>query len=189
MSHDAPVQAVPGVIATIVAHRYGVKGAGAPAWLARQSVVVPAAPNQIARFSGDGGRGRCLRLGHGEFLVEFDAPPVGAPAAGTPPAALPGESVWTLVRSDHCLRLEGAHWPQVLAAACSYDFTRFDTAPDQVVMTLLAGIGVTLVREHDAPHAWRLWCDASYADYLQQVLQALAAPISPAPPEPTGDIR
>jgi hypothetical protein len=47
-------------------------------------------------------------------------------------------------------------------------------------MTLLAGISVTLVREpratDDAPPALRLWCDASYAPYLQHCLQELARP-------------
>ena len=42
-------------------------------------------------------------------------------------------------------------------------------------MTLLAGIGVTLVHEprhaDESPATLRLWCDASYTRYLQECLQ------------------
>jgi hypothetical protein len=46
-------------------------------------------------------------------------------------------------------------------------------------MTLMAGIGVTLIREPRAaasPLALRLWCDTSYASYLQECLHTLARP-------------
>ncbi len=57
---------------------------------------------------------------------------------------------------------------------------RFHDEPDLVVMTLLAGIGVTLVREPrrrcNIDLALRLWCDASYATYLQAMPATLARP-------------
>lgn len=156
--------------------RYGVKGSAASSWLAQQGVLVPALPNRFTHWSGPGS-GRCLRLGNAEFLVEHDAA-IGMPATS---AANSGgtANVWVLLRSDCSLVLDGSSWPDALAQACSFDFQRLRAEPDLVVMTLLAGIGVTLVRE---PHpdadrlALRLWCDASYAHYLQDCLQRLAAP-------------
>lgn len=161
---------VAGVSLPVVATRFGAKGARAPAWLESQGIVVPQGPNQIARWSTNGG-GRCLRLGHGEFLVEHDG-------AASIPAA--GEDAWLLLRGDFSLVLDGPRWPEQLAQVCSFDFRRFDTEPDLVVMTMLAGIGVTLVREprpqDHSRMALRLWCDASWTHYLQDCLRHLGDP-------------
>lgn len=167
--------AVAGIAAPGVATRYGVKGRGAEAWLAASGIIVPPSANRVARWPG----GRCLRLGQGEFLVERDAPGASPPVASAP-------DTWTLLRSDHSLVLDGPRWPDELAQVCSFDFARLRGEPDLVVMTLLAGIGVTFVREprpgHDSHLALRLWCDASYACYLDECLHTLAArPIGETP--------
>jgi sarcosine oxidase subunit gamma len=160
-----------------VGTRYGVKGADAARWLAGRGIAVPDGPNRAAHWSGEGG-GRCLRLGHSEFLIEHDAPGSAAPGPGQ--AARDGApAAWILLRSDCSLLLDGPALPDVLAHACSLDFHRLQHEPDLVVMTLLAGIGVTLLREPrpagDSQLALRLWCDPSYATYLQECLQHLAA--------------
>ncbi len=152
--------------------RYGMKGARAAEWLAQQGIAVPAAANRVTQWTGAGG-GRCLRLGNTEFLVEYDA-------GSSAPAQPAGDGAWLLLRSDASLLLDGAAWPDALAQVCAFDFRRFHDEPDLVVMTLLAGISVTLVREPradgDTSLALRLWCDASYGTYLQQCLQHLARP-------------
>jgi sarcosine oxidase subunit gamma len=154
-----------GVSTPVVACRYGLKGSQAPGWLERHGVTVPGAPNQIARWSHNGG-GRCLRLGYGEFLVEQDQ------VASRPAEA---DDVWLLLRSDFSLLLDGPQWPALLAPFCAFDFQRFEAAPDMVVMTLLAGISVTLAREPRPDGAsniaLRLWCDASHQHYLQHCLR------------------
>lgn len=162
--------AAAGVSIPDVAARYGVKGARAAAWFAQQGLTVPAAPNRVHRWSELGG-GRCLRLGSSEFLVEHDA-------CDSIPVPAPGEDgPWLLLRNDCNLLLDGPLWPTALARACAFDFRCLEDEPDLVVMTLLAGIGVTLVREprraDDSSIALRLWCDASYTTYLQQCLHAL----------------
>jgi sarcosine oxidase subunit gamma len=166
------IAAVPGITVPAVGVRYGVKGADAAGWLARHGIAVPNAPNRVVHWQDNGG-GRCLRLGSSEFLIEQDA------AGSVPPATnATAESTWVLLRSDASLLLDGASWPRELAQACSFDFGRFRDEPDLVVMTLLAGISVTLVREPrqaESRIALRLWCDASYATYLQQCLRQLAA--------------
>lgn len=165
-----------GVAAAPTHARYGVKGADAAGWLARRGIPVPAGPNRVTHWQAQGG-GRCLRLGHSEFLVEHDAPGSVLPDAGQP-ARDGASAAWVLLRSDCSLLLEGAVL-DALDEACSFDLRRLQDEPDLVVMTLLAGIGVTLVREPRPagdPHpALRLWCDASYATYLQDCLQHLAA--------------
>jgi sarcosine oxidase, subunit gamma len=147
-----------------VAARYGVKGARAADWLLQQGIAVPAAPNRVVHWAGNGGR--CLRLGSSEFLVEHDAT--------TPAFAASGDGAWRLLRSDYSVLLQGPQWPDLLAQLCAFDFHRFHGEPDLVVMTLLAGIGVTLVHEprhaDETPTALRLWCDASYTRYLQECL-------------------
>jgi sarcosine oxidase subunit gamma len=173
--------AIAGVSACPVAFRFGVKGSGAAASLAQQGIAVPASPNHVVRWSDYGG-GRCLRLGNAEFLVEHDVGPAGsAPAALPSSGVIPGtEDAWVLLRSDASFVLDGPAWPRELSQACSFDFTRLHAEPDLVVMTLLAGIGVTLVREPvDGERlALRLWCDASYSLYLQDCLHQLALPLA-----------
>jgi sarcosine oxidase, subunit gamma len=176
MSHAA-IAPVAGVTSPAVVARYGAKGNEATGWLTRNGIPVPAGPNRFTHWQEHGG-GRCLRLGNSEFLIEHDATVV---APSTP---APADAAWLLLRSDHSLLLDGPQWPDALTQVCSFDFSRFHDEPDMVVMTLLAGIGVTLVREPRATAddrlALRLWCDASYATYLQQCLQQLARPpISP----------
>jgi sarcosine oxidase subunit gamma len=178
MSHTimAPVA---GVTEPAVSTRYGAKGSEAAGWLTRNGVPVPAGPNRFTNWQEHGG-GRCLRLGNTEFLIEHDT----ADIAPSKPAVT--DAAWLLLRSDHSLLLDGPQWPDALAQACSFDFSRFHDEPDMVVMTLLAGISVTLVREplpaDRGRLALRLWCDASYATYLQQCLQQLARP-APFPGE------
>lgn len=168
---DAVATAPAGATIPAVATRYGLKGNDAASWLEARGVAVPQAPNRASHWP----QGRCLRLGSSEFLVEHDDCGV-RPPAGDEPAQAGAARAWVLLRSDHSLLLDAA-WPPRLAHACSFDFERFRSEPDLVVMTLLAGIGVILVRE-PAPGAGlslRLWCDASYATFLDHVLHQLAA--------------
>ncbi|MET0282067.1 MAG: hypothetical protein ABW278_13230 [Steroidobacteraceae bacterium] len=176
MTGALPARAAGGVQRCTPGVRYGVKGADAARWLASQAIAVPAGANRVSRWVQDGG-GRCLRLGHSEFLVELDAPGSRGPAAAPRQVAA---AAWVLLRSDCSLLLDHALCCEAMPQLCSFDFSRLHDEPDLVVMTLLAGISVTLTREPataDAPPALRLWCDASYATYLQQCLQQLASPV------------
>jgi sarcosine oxidase, subunit gamma len=163
--NGAATWSIAGVALPRVAARHGVKGARAADWLLQQGIAVPTAPNRVVHWSGNGG-GRCLRLGNSEFLVEHDGPTAATTA--------PGDGAWQLLRSDCSVLLQGPQWPDLLAQLCSFDFQRFHDEPDLVVMTLLAGIGVTLVHEplhaDESPATLRLWCDASYTHYLQECL-------------------
>ena len=161
-----------GVSVPAVGKRFGIKGSDAPAWLQQLGLTIPPRPNCVTHWLPQApfGAGRCLRQGGTEFLIELDAD-------GTPelPASAAFPNAWKLTRSDHSLVLSGARWPRALGQICSFDFARLDDEPDLVVMTLMAGIGVTFIREPvaGATSSLRLWCDASFSSYLQQCLHSL----------------
>jgi hypothetical protein len=169
--------------------RFGVKGREAAQLLQHCGVPVPATANAMIRWRGHGhfGDGRCLRLGHSEFVLEQDDGHalLDAVRGALPPA---DGSSWFVHRADHCLLLNGPAWPAQLARVCSFDFEQLRREPDRVVMTLLADVGVTLVPEPStAPDALtlRLWCDPGYATYLHQCLHSLSLGLA----EITGDSR
>jgi sarcosine oxidase, subunit gamma len=161
-----------GVSVPAVGTRFGVKGSDAPAWLQYLGLTIPARPNSVTHWSPQEsfGAGRCLRQGSTEFLIELDADE--APAL---PAHAAFPNAWKLTRSDHSLLLGGSRWPRALGQICSFDFARLDDEPDLVVMTLMAGISVTLIRESlaNSTTSLRLWCDATFSSYLQQCLHSL----------------
>jgi hypothetical protein len=161
-----------GISSPDVGRRFGVKGSDAPAWLQHMGLTIPARPNSVAHWSAQEpfGAGRCLRQGSTEFLIELDGETM--PAL---PANQAFSNAWKLTRSDHSLLLRGGSWPRALGQICSFDFKRLDDEPDLVVMTLMAGIGVTLIREPAGvtDTCLRLWCDASFSTYLQQCLHSL----------------
>jgi hypothetical protein len=161
-----------GISIPAVGTRFGAKGSDAPALLQHLGLTIPVRPNSVTHWSAQEpfGAGRCLRQGSTEFLIELDADTTPAlPASQVLPNA------WRLTRSDHSLLLRGARWPRALEQICSFDFKRLDDEPDLVVMTLMAGIGVTVIREPvaSATTSLRLWCDASFSTYLQQCLHSL----------------
>jgi hypothetical protein len=154
--------------------RFGIKGSDAPALLQHLGLRIPAQANRVTHWLPHEplGGGRCLRQGNTEFLIELDA--------AEPPALLPGgeafPNAWTLIRCDHSQLLNGDAWRRDLAQICSFDFARLRDEPDLVVMTLMAGIGVTLIREPataSEDFALRLWCDASFSTYLQDCLNTI----------------
>jgi sarcosine oxidase subunit gamma len=154
--------------------RFGVKGSDAAALLQHHGLRIPAQPNRVTFWLPDDpwGSGRCLRQGGSEFLIELDS--FEQPALLSPEESFP--NAWTLIRSDHSQLLSGDSWPHDLAQLCSFDFARLQDEPDLVVMTLMAGISVTLIREPataSADFALRLWCDAGFSTYLQDCLNTI----------------
>jgi sarcosine oxidase, subunit gamma len=178
MSDTSAGLAIAGVTNAEVSIRYGIKGPTAAKWLAEHAIAVPARANSVSRWDG----GRCLRLGNTEFLVEHDVPDAASGNATDGDAdvsasAVSDDGAWRLLRSDCSILLDHDLWPATLAQACSFDFTRLRDEPDLIVMTLFAGISVTVIREQpDIPaYGLRLWCDATFATYLHECLQQLAA--------------
>lgn len=153
------------------ASRFGIKGSDAAALLQHAGFSIPVRPNSVIHWQSHApaGSGRCLRQGSNEFLIELDSAHALPDLSST---SFP--NAWLLIRSDHSLVLSGSYWPARLSRLCSFDFARLQDEPDQVVMTLLAGISVTLIREPSSQSTGlRLWCDASFSDYLQQCLHSI----------------
>jgi sarcosine oxidase subunit gamma len=121
-----------------------------------------------------GGLNRCLRLGNSEFLVEADSPSGVIERIRTQADAAAGRA-WCVLRTDYCALIGGTDMFGELSRIASFDFPQLLHAPDRVVMTLLAGISVTVVMEDanaPAPQL-RLWADASFGTYLEHTLHSL----------------
>ena len=150
--------------------RWGVKGAGAAAWLQARGLQTPAAPNQWLRF---GGGDLVLRLGLTEYLVEA-APGSGLVRmlSGAPLA----HQVYPVPRFDAALALIGPKLPELLAQTCAIDFSVLVPAEQALVLTSMVGVGVTALYTLDAQGVplLRLWCDGSYGEYLWITLLEIA---------------
>ena len=66
-----------------------------------------------------------------------------------------------------CARTVKWHWP-VIVKALKGEST-------EVVMTSMAGVGVTVIRQEQASGPfYRIWCDVTYAPYLWETLLGIA---------------
>jgi heterotetrameric sarcosine oxidase gamma subunit len=163
---DFQVRATPGV------QRTGVKGRGAADLLATLGIAVPPRANQVLRAAGPPA-GRCLRLGSTEFLVEQDAGDA-VPAALDAAVLTAPANVLGALRRDRCFLLSGTGLAEALRQIAAFDFEGPAFGPDDVVMTLMAGISVCFIREPAlGTDALRLWCDAGFGDYLHDCFVAL----------------
>lgn len=144
-----------------IANTFGLKGKAASGWLAAQGLTVPEQPNRWLPLADDS---RILRLGRGEYLVEGNA---AQELEARWQDGLP--DLYRVPRYDASFELAGEKARGVLREICSLD-TRPEVLKDTVVMTLAAGISVTLIC---AGETWRLWCDATYGEYMQHTLQQI----------------
>lgn len=142
--------------------RFGLKGRMAAEWLANQGIAMPQQPN---RWCTQDDGSRILRLGRSEFLIEGDAARRLAAAWQDGLAGL-----YRVPRYDAGFVLSGDAISGRLAEICALDL-RPDAVGEQVLMTLAAGISVTLICE--AEGRYRLWCDATYGAYMQSALQQI----------------
>ena len=160
--------------------RTGLKGRGAGDLLASLGIAVPPRANQILRFTG-APAGRCLRLGTTEFLLEQDDGDALLLALDTALQATP-VNVLGALRRDRCFLLSGTGLAEALRQIAAFDFEGPAFGPDDVLMTLMAGISVCFIRESAlGTDALRLWCDAGFGDYLHDCFVALGGQ-SDSPP-------
>lgn len=145
--------------------RTGFKGADTPDWLARQGLVLPAAPNQ-ALVQADGSL--LARLSAGEFLLlgrpgdemglveRLDAAWSWGEGAGM---------CFPLPRQDsHAwFHLRGPAVPAMLAKLCGVDLRPHAFADGAVAQTSVARLNAIIVRQGDDVH---LLADSASAEYL-----------------------
>ena len=152
--------------------RAGAKGPGARAWLEGLGLPTPAQPNQWCS-AADGTL--VARLGMTEYLIE---------GAGTAESvervrlAAPAAQVYPVPRFDAALVLTGDHLFDLLKQTCSFDFEGLPPGGPAVVLTSMAGVGITAILS-DAPNSahrqhLRLWCDGTYGEYLWTTLVEIA---------------
>ena len=141
----------------------GVKGPGAAAWLASLDVPVPRAPNTWLPLPG----GLIARLGLSEFLVEGpESAKLAAPLV---------QGVYPVLRQDTALVLHGARLNALLLETCSVDFRALDLATRPVVLTSMAGVGVTVIPgEEGGTPCCRIWCDSTYGEWFIETLAGVA---------------
>jgi sarcosine oxidase subunit gamma len=143
------------------APRFGLKGRAAADWLSGQGIAVPQQPNTWLALA-DGSM--VLRLGRGEYLLE------GAIAQQLESPWQDGcPDLFRVPRYDAEFVLGGDQATALLQEICALD-TRSQAMGNHVLMTLAAGISVTLIHTGDV---YRLWCDATYGDYMQHTLQEI----------------
>ena len=82
---------------------------------------------------------------------------------------------------------------ELLLQTCNVDFRTLDAEPTKVVLTSMAGVGVTILSKKNCKHpSYRIWCDGIYGVYLWETLAEIAtekmdfairrSPVGKAPP-------
>lgn len=151
--------------------RFGVKGLNAVQWLKENKVEIPPQGNAWIVHKPDT---LVLRLGMNEFLLEDQ---LGGKAC----EALHGASqpkaygIYQVQRNDTALILSGSRVQELFAEVCAIDLRDPALGPNAVVMTQMAGISVTLLRQQlHGETVYRLWCDGTYGPYLWDTLLEIA---------------
>lgn len=166
---DAAKLALAGIGDLGFRRRAGVKGAGAAAWLNALGISTPARHNSFLHMD-DGTL--VARLGVTEYLIE-DAP--GGTHAARINAAAPGERVYPVPRFDAALVIAGAQALELFRQTCAFDFASLEPSAQTLVMTSMAGVGVTVIGlDGPAGAHYRLWCDGTWGGYLWATLVEVA---------------
>jgi len=147
--------------------RAGVKGPGAVEWLTALGVPVPATPNSWLPLPG----GLVARLGLTEFLIEgSESAKLAAPLA---------HGVYPVLRQDTALVLKGVRLNDLLLETCSVDFSALDLAARPVVLTSMAGVGVTVIPDEEGGMpCCRIWCDGTYGEWFFETLADVAGELT-----------
>ena len=151
--------------------RFGVKGLNITQWLHAKSMTYPATPNS---WSLHGNSTLVLRLGNSEFLVE-DQPEANACAPLINCTHFEPYGVVPVQRNDTALILSGSKLQSLLSELCTLDLRDDALGENAVVMTQMAGISVTLLRQTlKGEPVIRLWCDGTYGPYIWHTLNEIA---------------
>lgn len=162
--NDAQRAAVLGVADLSHRPRAGLKGPAAAGWLAASGLPVPAQPNSWNRLPD---AGLIARLGLTEYLVEGDASAVDVLMQTGRSAG-----VYPVLRQDASFALCGERVNELLLQTCSVDFRTLDADPEKVILTSMAGVGITILATCSG--CYRLWCDGTFGLYLWDTLVGIA---------------
>jgi sarcosine oxidase subunit gamma len=164
---DAQRAAVLGIADLSCLPRAGCKGAGAADWIAALGLPVPMQPNSWTPLP-DGGL--IARLGLTEYLIDGNVFAVDALMQTSRTAG-----VYPVLRQDASFALCGARVNELLLQTCNVDFRTLDADPSKLVITSMAGVGVTILATQSGGRpGYRLWCDGTYGIYLWDTLVEIA---------------
>lgn len=153
--------------------RYGVKGPEAANWLSNYKVEIPAKANTWL-FSGNA---IVMRLGTSEFLIEDQQG--GETCAKLAADWLRVAGVYKVPRVDASFTLLGSGVLRMLSEICALDLSATGLQGNEVVMTQVAGISATVLRQNlNGDSLYRLWCDGTYGVYMKQMLSEIAAELN-----------
>jgi sarcosine oxidase, subunit gamma len=149
--------------------RFGVKGAQAAAWLAMHGVKIPEAANTWVIHE----QTLVMRLGLTEFLIEDQTGGESCKKLLADTERVP--NVYKVPRADAAYLLAGSDVLNLLSELCALDLRENSLLEHDVVMTQVAGISATILRQtlNNEP-VYRLWCDGTYNSFMQHVLDEIA---------------
>jgi hypothetical protein len=147
--------------------RTGVKGRGAADFLAGLGMTIPAHPNSWTTLPDCG---LIARLGLTEFLLEGNEALVHQVMR-----AKRVPDVYPVLRQDAAFALCGSRVNELLLQTCNVDFRILDAEPAKVILTSMAGVGITILsmKTGQLP-VYRIWCDGTYGVYLWETLVEIA---------------
>ena len=152
-----------------LAHREGVRGAGARDWLLSQGHTLPDAPNQIV---ASGESGFVMSLSHREFWL---LQPDGEASSGRPASDAVAASAWPLYcqHSHAWLQLAGETRAEVMAKLCGVDLSEAASPLGSVAQTQAARVSV-IIAAHQDQHGqavFSMFVDQSLARYLWEAIE------------------
>lgn len=161
--------------------RFGIKGRGAPDWLASQKITIPDAPNKATRQKGGE---VAARLSGTEFMVLSDLG--GGPRCAELYASWNRDRAkdpetqrgYTVPRGDsHCwFRVTGARTAEMFAKICAVDLRPHVFADLEIAQTSVARVSAVVIRDdlpgqgEGAGLAYHLLADGASGEYLWDCL-------------------
>lgn len=145
--------------------RFGIKGPKAAETLTAKGITLPSQSNHWVTH----GETLVMRLGNSEYLLE-DA--IGAQQCQQLKADLhSGNGTHLVLRNDASFILSGRRLDELLSQVCAIDLSGPKLDDNQLVMTSMAGVSVTVLRLESAGQTFlRLWCDGTFGVYLWETL-------------------
>ena len=156
--------------------RYGVKGPQAEKWLLSHGVAVPKNANSWVLNANET---LVMRLGLTEFLIEdqFGGQTCNKLLADTTRVA----GVYKVPHVDASYLLAGSGVLDLFSELCALDLRETALADKDLVMTQVAGISATVLRQAlNGETVYRLWCDGTYAAFMTHTLAEIAVELGGA---------
>jgi sarcosine oxidase, subunit gamma len=153
--------------------RYGVKGQQSVRWLSEHGIVIPKNSNSWVMDD----QTLVMRLGVSEFLIEDQVSAKKCEKLISDSVRVAG--VYKVPRADASFLLTGSEVLNLFSELCSLDLRETALPADGLVMTQVAGISATVLRQTlKGETAYRIWCDGTYSVYMWHVLSEVAGDIS-----------